>query len=244
MRFTLRSPIMKKTLALFALLLSAQAVKASDVVQPVIVVNCPDGAVTNYSGIAQPVTMSNVCSSASGVASLNASGNAPITGIATLLAGTNITLSQSGSTITITASGSGGGSGVNIYQVRMSTNGTNTSTTSGTFADTGLFGTITLSSNTHHVLILVSGAAYNNDGAGLAYFTLTRNGSNIGPPNGFAETYNASGLDVQNIPILNVDAPASTSLLTYRVQIKTDSSAQWGDGGNLQQTMILIEYGS
>ena len=45
-----------------------------------------------------------------GVTSLNASGNPSITGPATLLAGSNVTLSQAGSTITINSSGSGGGS--------------------------------------------------------------------------------------------------------------------------------------
>lgn len=52
---------MKRYLLFLALVLSARMAIASDVVQPVLVVNCPDGAVTSYSGIAQPVTMSNVC---------------------------------------------------------------------------------------------------------------------------------------------------------------------------------------
>lgn len=80
---------------------------STDVVQPVLVVNCPTGASTNYSGIAQPVTMSNVCPTQS-TNTINASGNPAITGPATLAAGTNISLSQSGSTITVTGTASAG----------------------------------------------------------------------------------------------------------------------------------------
>lgn len=55
---------MKKILFLIGLLMGAGTARASsDVVQPVLVVNCPDGGSTNYGGVAQPVTMTNICPS-------------------------------------------------------------------------------------------------------------------------------------------------------------------------------------
>lgn len=64
----------------------------------------------------------NCPASGGGSFSLNASGNVPITSTATLLAGTNVTLTQSGSTITINSSGGGTPSGPN-YGVQVDSNG-------------------------------------------------------------------------------------------------------------------------
>ncbi len=54
---------MKKLLLLLSAIIAyPTAALATDLVQPVLVVNCPDGAATNYSGVVQPVTISNICS--------------------------------------------------------------------------------------------------------------------------------------------------------------------------------------
>jgi hypothetical protein len=100
---------------------------------------------------------------------------------------------------------------------------------SASFVDlTGLVATITPISTSSKILVLVSVQA-------TAYFTtvqlrLTRNGTDVGVANSSGRVstlmgahYPASDENHQNNPFTSsfLDSPSSTSLLTYKVQIKT-----------------------
>lgn len=141
----------------------------------------------------------------------------------------------------ILSRGLGTGVGGKVLQVVSATKTDTFSTTSGTFVDiTGLSVSITPSSTSNKILVLstiVYGHDSNNSGA---HFTVNRGATVL-------KQYNLNSLgsaytDARFSTSFNyLDSPSSTSSLTYKLQMKTDSgylnginrsnasSSDWGD---------------
>lgn len=117
------------------------------------------------------------------------------------------------------------------------------STTSTTFVDTNLTGSITPTSSSNRVLIFASGPlSSNNVVPTTVSATLARSGTNIAGSAGMQEDSVALN---HTLPcsLMYIDSPATTSSTTYSVQIKTgngSTTASFGDT-NVTQIMILAE---
>jgi len=86
---------------------------------------------------------------------------------------------------------------------------------------------ITPSATSSKVLIMVTSASYSDSGAGIGYFTIYRDTTNLGPANGLAIQDHADGVAVTPGPLsmIYLDSPSSTSQLTYGVQFKTNNGS-------------------
>lgn len=118
--------------------------------------------------------------------------------------------------------------GGKVLQVVQGTLATTATTTSGTYADTGLSVSITPSSATSKILVISSVLASKNDGAHSAYFAVLRDSTNLVVPT----SPGSRSASICQIPgditgmqyymsTLNwtwLDSPATTSALTYKVQ--------------------------
>lgn len=142
---------------------------------------------------------------------------------ATITAGTGISVTNGAGTITIANTGSG-----KILQVVQGVLATRASTTSATFADTGLTVSITPSATTSKILVMATigdvGAA---TVAGIIAFNLVRNSTAIaqGTASGSSTvtTMGAGGFGDLNAnfgsqAMTYLDSPATTSATTYKVQ--------------------------
>ena len=148
------------------------------------------------------------------------SGNASGTGTLTIAApntNSNYTLTLPTVTGTVLTNKTAG----TVLQVVNATYNSTTSSSSSTYADTGLTATITLSSTSNKVLVIV-------DQAGLLKQTndtyinlkLLRNGSDLSVvSNGAAYTGTSTTNYIGNSGISYLDSPASISALTYKTQI-------------------------
>jgi hypothetical protein len=167
------------------------------------------------------------------MASLIPSGSASGTGSMTLAAPTTnsnqtITLPDSTGTILTTGSPQSGG----VIQVVSTTLQTSFSTTSSSYANvTGLAATITPKFSTSKILVLSSVAG--STSTGYTGAQITRNGTAIGVATGGSQTngtFNGSFFDngnqnsIRTVSISYLDSPASTSALTYQVQVQNLSS--------------------
>ena len=146
-------------------------------------------------------------------------GTGPITGLTTIASPTTI----NGLTIPTTSFGK-------ILQVVNATYSTYTTSTSTTYADTGLTATITPSSATSNVLVIVTVAG------------VFRNIGNAGTGVTIQLVRTATGIGVLGVNVMRVetsiqntggnasgsilDAPATTSATTYKTQFKTNNSGQ------------------
>lgn len=150
-------------------------------------------------------TTGSACGSGgSGVPSINADSNGPITSSVTLISGTNITLNQLGNTISVNSSGGGGSPGGSNTQVQYNN--------SGSFGgDPNM--QVWASSETH------TGAG----GLGITYglqgstVTLTQNNLRTGTTDGLLlanTTASTSGATVQNSPALHLQGHAWKSNVT------------------------------
>lgn len=148
------------------------------------------------------------------------SGNASGTGTLTIAApntNSNYTLTLPTNTGTIVTNKTAG----TVLQVVNATYSSTTSSSSSSYADTGLTATITLSSTSSKVLVIV-------DQAGLLKQTndtninlkLLRNGSDLAiVTSGAGYTGTTTPNYVGNSGISYLDSPASISALTYKTQI-------------------------
>jgi hypothetical protein len=110
--------------------------------------------------------------------------------------------------------------GGKVLQVVSFVYGTQTSSTSGTFADTGVTLSITPSSATSKVLVLVNmqGVGRNSTNSSGVYLKLLRGSTVIqqmGDANGFT---NGSSWTFDSVGSTYLDSPATTSATTYKVQ--------------------------
>ena len=107
-----------------------------------------------------------------------------------------------------------------ILQIVQATFSTNTTTSSASFADTGLTATITPSSASNDILVLVNVASVGKSGGDTyGQFRLVRGASTLID---FADSVGATGTAatnfIGNVSTTYFDAPATTSATTYKVQ--------------------------
>jgi hypothetical protein len=107
-----------------------------------------------------------------------------------------------------------------VLQVKNFVYGTQTSSTSGTFADTGITLSITPTSATSKVLVLVNiqGVGRNSTNSSGVWLKVLRGATviqSLGDANGFT---NGSSWTFQSVGSTYLDSPATTSATTYKVQ--------------------------
>ena len=95
------------------------------------------------------------------------------------------------------------------------------STTSSTYADTGLSVSITPQSSTSKFLVLVTQSSYNGSAGQGIGVSLVRNSTNVQVTND--GVYGATTAIVGNIVIFALDSPATTSAITYKTQFARNS---------------------
>jgi len=147
-----------------------------------------------------------------------------------------------------------GGGGGKVLQVKNFVYGTQTSSTSGTFADTGVTLSITPSLNTSKVLVLVNmqGVGRNSTNSSGVYLKLLRGATviqQLGDTNGFT---NGSSWTFQSVGSTYLDSPATTSATTYKVQFAVQSPVAGtvyvqeyqSTVGSAESSITLMEIGA
>lgn len=122
-------------------------------------------------------------------------------------------------------SGAAWGASGKVLQVVQSIHGTIASSSSSTYADTGLTATITPSSASSKVLVLVTHAsvAKNNNTACAA--KLLRGSTDLGVFDGTAGYTGGSGeFHVGAVAFNYLDSPATTSATTYKTQFASTAN--------------------
>lgn len=162
------------------------------------------------------------------------------------------------SNVTGTLPAGNGGSGRtvttgNVLQVVEATNNTQATTTSTSYADTGLTANITPSSTSNKVLVIISAILSTNSDQALANLSdigglkLVRNSTDILDPVGGKAIgiVVGSGFPILNtvIPLSKLDSPSSTSAVTYKLQYasKTSGKSVRFNGNTGTSTIQLME---
>jgi predicted secreted protein len=135
-----------------------------------------------------------------------------------------------------------------VLQVLQTTFATQTSSSSTTYADTGLTGTITPSSATSKIMVILSMPIQKSAGNSQngIYLNIVRGASQILEV-GHVNLYTGTTLVLYGIATYNyLDSPATTSATTYKVQFKNEAAAAAVEfcPGNKTATMILMEIGA
>ena len=144
------------------------------------------------------------------------------------------------------AAPAGGGK---VLQVVNATYSTQTSTTSTTFADTGLTATITPTSATSKILVFVNqvGCHRNSGTNGALQLRLLRGATSIVTFEKYLG-YNSGTVEINagSASTTYLDSPATTSATTYKTQLATDlggyTLAVQANGGT--STITLMEIGA
>ena len=187
------------------------------------------------------------------MSSIKLEGNASGTGIFTIASpnsNTNRTLTLPNNTGTIltsaTTTGFPAGSVIQVVNANYSTE---TSSSSSTFADTGLTATITPTSSSSKILVFVNqagcGKLTNNT---FLYLRLLRDSTTI---SNFERVGGATGGTTQNYfgscSVCYLDSPATTSAITYKTQFASQGNnasvrVNTSDGGTgSMSTITLVE---
>lgn len=172
----------------------------------------------------------------------------PQQGMITFLKGTNSTEYYNGTAWTAISGGSSAGK---VLQVVSATYSTQATTTSATYADTGLTASITPSSSTSKVLVLASqNAALTNSTQAWTGLRIVRGSTAIMTADraiwgGSATTGNFTG----SMNALNyLDSPATTSATTYKTQFMTNVDSGTSTGyvqlASSTSTITLMEIGA
>jgi len=151
----------------------------------------------------------------------------------------------------VTAAKRGAGA---ILQIVQATANTEVSITSTTYTDIGLSASITPSSSSNKVLVLANVQVYcsrgGNQGAGVKVLRdSTQIYISVEDGTGPYEIYSASSSIGGRFTLNQLDSPATTSAITYKLQGRPYTNASSGradffDSGNNQQgtgTLILME---
>ncbi len=130
----------------------------------------------------------------------------------------------------------------NVLQVVTGTLTGIASTTSSTYADTGLTASITCSATSSKVLVLVT---HNTAGAASSipalYMKLLRDSTSLGEAilvqNGGSSLYGTTSFT-------KLDSPSSTSALTYKTQFKeTSNGTAYVSADSFEDNIVLMEIG-
>jgi hypothetical protein len=157
---------------------------------------------------------------------------------------TNATLYYTGS-----AWATVGGGGGKVLQVVNVIYGTETSTASSSYVDTGLTATITPSSATSKVLAFVTMPFYKDTSNTNGEFKLIRTATTIATLSNIAVNGATSGIDIGTTSINYLDSPATTSATTYKVQFASQANSSRvvinrAGGQTNQSSMTLMEIGA
>jgi len=125
------------------------------------------------------------------------------------------------------------GSGQTVVQVQSTTITSFFSTNSTSFVDiTGLSVSITPQSTTSKILVLVTGAISSSGSSAISLYNLVRSGSNIyvGNSRGSSTSCSANSASVSadkatSIAINYLDSPSTTSAITYKLQMASESGS-------------------
>ena len=142
-----------------------------------------------------------------------------------------------------------GADGGKVLQVVSANYGTEVTTTSSSFVDTGLSLAITPTLSTSKVLVIISQhlTAAGTSGDGIIGFTALRGATTL-----FANTYGvlfnmgSTNLGGGNWGYTYLDSPATTSSTTYKTQFRRISASgnQTAQFGSAQSTITLLEIGA
>ena len=138
------------------------------------------------------------------------------------------------------------GGGGKVLQVVYASYSTDTSSTSATYADTGLTATITPTLSTSKVLVLVQQNGLRKEGNTSCNLKLFRGATQILH---FAETAGSTATTARNnigsIGASYLDSPATTSATTYKTQFAADNGAtQYVQNAAVASTITLLEIGA
>jgi len=157
-----------------------------------------------------------------------------------ITAGSNITATSNLIANTVRATNYVGVTGRIIQTVQVQ-NGTQSSTTGGSYSATGFYASITPTSVSSKILILLYAPLWQTNGyGGNAFLTVYKNGA----------SFCGSDLVVFSAPNQNnygsmsfnyLDSPASTSTLTYQPYIKADSGGNAFFNGTGSAVLTLVE---
>lgn len=132
-----------------------------------------------------------------------------------------------------------------VLQVKMCTTDTSSSTTTTDFVSTGFSCSITPANAANQILIFVNGSLYHQTAGFTGLATVYRGETNLVQAGSLSLAnvrHESSGGAVDNMGISYLDAPSSTSSVTYSVRIKTLSGS--GTTTAFSQSrgvMILVE---
>ena len=128
-----------------------------------------------------------------------------------------------------------------VMQVVQATTATATTTTNTSYVATDLSANITPSSTSNKVAIMVSGRFDNSSTAGGADLTVYRDSTNLGfTSSRLANQYfNRSGNNANQMAVVYLDSPATTSQITYEVRIRSGSSSSTAKFEQAQVIMLM-----
>ena len=158
--------------------------------------------------------------------------------------------SKSGSDITIQNTNVNFPAG-HVIQVLTGTNSTESYTESTGFVTCNLTVAITPTNTSSKFFIICNTSGYNNGGSSqVAYYTIYRDSTNLGPDNGYADVYQGSnspsGADLgTNVCITELDSPTIPSTpiaITYGLYARTNSASYrtyWSMNGSKSDITVM-----
>ena len=128
-----------------------------------------------------------------------------------------------------------------VIQVVSANDNNNTVTSSASFVNTALAVTITPTSSTSKIYVVATGGLDNNTAGNSGYATITRNGTNLGHVNDGFSTIRSTARSLTPWSASFLDSPATTSPLTYTVQIRASSGSIEFPGSSQTKTITVME---
>ena len=166
-------------------------------------------------------------------------------------AGDVITIGASGDTITIpsgaTITNSGTATGFSgtgrLIQMVQATDGTNLSSSSTSYVDTGLSASITPGATSSKILVLVSMGVFGADaaGSGGAAHKLLRDSTDLIVHSSAGAHPTITYLYTAGTSFSYLDSPSSTSSLTYKIQFKSNGGENFVTDNGSTATITLLE---
>ena len=132
----------------------------------------------------------------------------------------------------------------NVLQVVTASTGTEVSTTSSSFSDSGLTATITPTSTSNKVLIIFTVQRFINISGGYGDLKLVRDSTDL-QTYGFSH-YSGGATNMSSPSYQHLDSPSTTSATTYKIQFNNRASGtvfcQYDDAnGEGVSTIALME---